>query len=190
VAEQSVKKVQSMDEPEEHLWLVDRDDKPVGSIRRQGVLSLEENGRGYTRAVGVFLTNSEGELWVPRRGRHKKVAGGGLDFSTGEHVGYSESYDAAALRGMREELSMSPDPHKLLRIGRVPPFPGMPYFHEIYVYQSDAVPEYNKEDYDSYEWLNPQTVGDRLSGGEAAKEILAPSIQLVLRHTKNERSSI
>jgi isopentenyl-diphosphate delta-isomerase len=175
-----------MDEPEELLDLVDSNDNVIGTLSRHDVLSLEENNVGFTRAVGVFIVNDQGQLWVPRRGVHKKIAPGGLDFSAGEHVGSGEPYEVAAIRGLKEELNITADPTELHEFGSVPPFTGMPYFHKIYGYHSNEVPHFNTADYDTYEWLSPQEAISRLSSGEPAKEILLPSVQLLTQSLENK----
>ena len=173
--------IQTMDEPDEQLDLVDANDQPIGVISREEVLQLEADGRGFTRAVGVFIINSRGELWVPRRGQHKKIAPGGLDFSAGEHVHRGEPYHDAAVRGLQEELRIQPDQAKLSLTGKLPPFAGIPYFHEIFLYHSNEIPTYNRNDYDSYEWLTPSVLAARLEAGEPAKEVLLPSVQLIVQ---------
>jgi 8-oxo-dGTP pyrophosphatase MutT (NUDIX family) len=182
--------VKTMDEPEELLDLVDGQDHIIGSIARQEVLSLEENKLGFTRAVGAFLINSENKLWIPKRGLHKKIAPGGLDFSAGEHVGHREPYETAVLRGLKEELRIDPDRQKLYLIGTVPPFKGMPYFHQIFGYPSDTIPDFNQQDYTSYSWLSPQEAIDALETGEPAKEILLPSVRLVAHYLEHKEGEL
>lgn len=181
---------EAMDEPEELLDLVDTQDNSIGSITRGEVPFLEQRGIGFTRAVGAFLINSQNELWIPRRGTHKKIAPGGLDFSAGEHVGHNEPYEAAALRGLKEELDIDAAPEKLRLIGTVPPFPGMPYFHQIFSYPSDTVPDFNQQDYDSYEWLSPKEAVARLEAGTPAKEILLPAVQLVAQYLAHKEGDL
>ncbi len=183
-------RIEVMDEPEELLDLVDSEDAVIGTITRQEVPSLEEKKLGFTRAVGVFLINSKDELWIPKRGLHKKIAPGGLDFSAGEHVGHDELYEAAALRGLKEELRIDPETEELDIIGTVPPFAGMPYFHRIFGYRSNAIPDFNRQDYDSYAWLSPQEIIDKLESGEPAKEVLLPSTQLVAQYLKRKEGDL
>lgn len=174
--------IQMMDEPEELLDLVDGTDNPIGTIARREILSLEADKRGYARGVGVFLTNQQGQLWIPRRQPHKKIAPNGLDFSVGEHVGHSESYTEAALRGLREELNIEATADELTCLGTVSPFAGLPYFHQIYLYHQNEEPVHNTDDYSSFEWLSPEELLTRLESGETAKEILLPSVQLIVRN--------
>lgn len=178
--------ITSMDEPEELLDLTDDQDNIIGTIHRQEVLSLEKSRRGFARAVGVFLLNEHGQLWIPRRSKHKMIAPGGLDFSAGEHVMHNESYRAAALRGLREELTIHADPGKLFFIGTIPPFPSMPYFHEIFGYPYNKTPTFSDKDFTEYEWLSPGEVYNRLSAGESSKEVLLLSIHLVIQYMEKK----
>ncbi len=52
----------------------------------------------------VLLHNSAGLLLIQRRSPRKGVAPGRWDLTVAEHVSPGESYEAAALRGLREEL--------------------------------------------------------------------------------------
>ncbi len=176
----------AIDNPTEILDLVDQNDEIIGSITRDEVLSLEATGRGFARAVGIFLVNDEGQLWVPRRSLTKKLAPGGIDFSAGEHVTSGESYEAAALRGIQEELHFQPNTAKLFYVGKLGPFKGMPYFHAIYTYATNDVPNFNTGDYMSFEWLMPPEVTAKLKQGEPAKEIILPSVQLLMAAKKEE----
>ncbi len=168
-----------MDQPDELLDLVNSRDEVVGTIRREEIPTLEQTGKGYVRAVGVFLVSSEGKLWIPRRQHHKKIAPDGLDFSAAEHVGRGETYDAAALRGLGEELAIDADSAKLTFVGTVKPFAGLPYFHPVYTYPCDEVPRFSTDDFSSYEWLTPAEVKQKLQAREQAKEVLLPAIQLL-----------
>jgi 8-oxo-dGTP pyrophosphatase MutT (NUDIX family) len=179
--------IQQMDEPDELLDLVDEHDTVIDTIRRQEILNLETDQRGYARAVGVFLINGSGQICVPRRGEHKKIAPGGLDFTASEHVGHGESYDQAAVRGLEEEADVQVSSDELEFVGVVPPFQGIPYFHHIYLYHTDQTPP-DHPDYSGYEWLGANELLDRLQSGESAKEILLPSVQLVIDHFKSGES--
>ena len=168
-----------MDQPDELLDLVNSQDEVVGTIRREEIPSLEQTGKGYVRAVGVFIVNHEGKLWVPKRQVQKKIAPGGLDFSAAEHVGSGETYDAAALRGLHEELTIDAADAKLTLVGTIKPFAGLPYFHPVYTYPCDEVPHFSTDDFSSYAWLTPAEVKQKLQAGEPAKEVLLPAIRLL-----------
>jgi hypothetical protein len=169
-----------MDDPDELLDLVDANDAIIGTIEREEILSLERSKRGFVRAVGGFIYNPLGHIWVPRRLATKKIAPSGLDFSASEHVGIGESYESAMERGFKEELNLQVDPGQLMNLGTVPPFEGMPYFHEIFLYPFADTPQYSTTDYSGGDWLKPNELLIALRQGTPAKEIVAPSVELII----------
>jgi isopentenyldiphosphate isomerase len=179
-----------MDEPEEQLDLVDENDHVIGVIRREGIAKLLRgepvNGqRGFVRGTGILLINSKGELWIPRRQPHKKIAPNGLDLSMAEHVGAGETYLHAAIRGLAEELNMTGvEEHELMDAGIIRPFGNIPYFHAVYVYRTDVEPGYNRDDFVSAEWVTPDRLRERLMAGEPAKEVLLPAIECAMKMMK------
>ena len=58
----------------------------------------------------VLLHNSAGLLLLQKRSARKAVFPNTWDLTCAEHVQPGESYEAAALRGLREELSIPPPP--------------------------------------------------------------------------------
>ena len=170
-----------MDEPKEVLDLVNEQDEVIGTVVREEILDLERTGKGYVRAVGVFLVNNAGKLWIPRRQPYKKIAPGGLDFSAAEHVISGESYEDAAIRGIQEELHLRASHAQLQLVGTIKPFTGMPYFHPMYTYPYNDVPDFNANDFSGYEWLSPLEVQRKLLDGEPAKDFLLPAIRLLIQ---------
>lgn len=65
------------------------------------------------RVVHVLVFNSHGELYMQRRSMSKDVAPGKWDTSVGGHVDVGETLEAAALREMKEELGIDPEPEFL-----------------------------------------------------------------------------
>ena len=65
-------------EQDEYLDLVDENDVVIGRKLRSEVHA--EKLKNY-RAVNLFIVNSKGELWIPRRTAHKQLYPLGLDFS-------------------------------------------------------------------------------------------------------------
>jgi isopentenyldiphosphate isomerase len=174
-----------MDEPDEVLDLVDEHDQKIGTIVREEVMQLVAGRHGFVRAANAFVVNNAGELWVPRRQLHKKIAPGGLDFSAGEHVQAGETYEQAVARGLMEELSLKVTPDQLEYIGALKPSRAdVPYFEAIFITRYDVVPRFNQDDFTSGEWIIPEVLCDRLSAGEAAKMGLLPAVELLLAYNK------
>ena len=156
-----------MDE-EEILDLVDSEDKVIGQIKRSESDRLVREKLGYIRAVDMFIKNSKGQLWVPTRTPHKKIAPNGLDYSCGGHVSAGDGYDDTILREVEEELNFTPDPQKLHYVIKMPPA-ATPYFRAIYIYESNDTPNYNPDDFTSSEWIDPDELLTKLESGVPAK---------------------
>jgi len=70
------------------------------------------------RAVHVLVVNAAGELLLQKRSARKDIQPGKWDTSVGGHLEPGESYFAAALREMREELGLSGLPLTFLTVRR------------------------------------------------------------------------
>jgi isopentenyldiphosphate isomerase len=177
-----------MDEPEEVLDLVNDQDEIVGTILREEIPDLPPDTHVFVRAANVFIMNSEDRLWIPRRQPAKKIAPNGLDYSAGEHVQAGETYTAAILRGIQEELGLEVQESDLEYIGKLAPVPSVPYFAAIFVYRSNVEPRYNTEDFSSFEWLSPETVEKRIADGEVAKKDLPRALELLVTYNNEQRT--
>ena len=65
---------------DEYLDLVNEKDEVIGKKLRSEVYA---EGLSNFRVVNAFLVNSEGKLWLPRRGAHKRIFPLCLDMSMG-----------------------------------------------------------------------------------------------------------
>ena len=155
--------------PEEYLDLVDENDNIIGRKLRSAIYT--EGLRNF-RVVNVFLRNSKGELWIPRRTAHKAIFPSALDFSAAGHVESGETYAQTFVREVAEELNIdvSAVPHRTL--GHLTPKDGMIFFMTVYEIQSDEVPVYNPDDFTEYFWLKPKDVVEKIESGEYAKDDL------------------
>ena len=168
-----------MNEDDEMLDVVDSDDQVIGKIRRGDSRSLYGPDQGkYIRYASCLLQNSEGKFWIPTRTANKKIAPNGLDFSTAEHVQAGETYLQAIIRGLNEELNLSVSEADVLFIGSIPPDETRRSFSSVYVVKQDVAPDYNKDDFVSYQWLSANELLEILSTGVEAKYDLAPAIRL------------
>ena len=87
---------------EEHLYVIDAQDRVIGTaprfeVRRRNLLH---------RGVGILVFNSHGELYVHRRTETKDVFPGMYDMFVGGGVVAGEEYEAAARRECEEELGV------------------------------------------------------------------------------------
>lgn len=178
-----------LSDEDEVLDLVNANDEVVGQITHAEAYDQSNLNGNYLRASNGFIVNSRGELWIPTRGSHKRIAPNGLDYSAGEHVQSGESYIAAMVRGFEEELRMKVEPSRLIPIGVTAPRPDMPpYFASNYIYRSDETPDYNTDDFVSYEWLKPDELAARLKSGVAAKDSLLDSLEVLSTYMRQDDS--
>jgi isopentenyldiphosphate isomerase len=95
--------VSPADKDDELLDLVDDDDHVTGTVRRgdcHGSPWLQH------RAVHVFVLSSQGDYFLQKRSRAKRIAPGRWDTSVGGHVCAGETYEQAAAKELQEELGV------------------------------------------------------------------------------------
>ncbi|MGD1030958.1 MAG: NUDIX domain-containing protein [Opitutaceae bacterium] len=91
-----------MTKPEEYFDVVDARDAIVGRAARR-----EVHARGLMhRAVHVLVYDGAGRVFLQKRSMKKDIAPGAWDSSCSGHVDSGESYDAAAVRELGEELGL------------------------------------------------------------------------------------
>jgi len=88
---------------DEILEVVDPDGRVVGWSPRS---ACHGNPALAHRAVHVLVRNATGSFFLQRRSRRKAICPGLWDASVGGHVAPGESYEAAALREMDEEIGL------------------------------------------------------------------------------------
>lgn len=152
--------------PEEWLDLVDENDQVIGKKLRAEVYA---EGLLNYRVINVFVVNSAGKLWIPRRAAHKALFPLGLDVSAGGHVESGETYDESFAREVQEELNIdvSKTPYRVL--GHMTPKDGVHGYERVYEIQQEEAPAYNPDDFIEYFWLTPAELIARIEGGEKAK---------------------
>ena len=161
---------------DEYLDLVDENDNVIGKKLRSEVYA---EGLSNFRVVNAFLVNSEGKLWLPRRGAHKRIFPSCLDMSMGGHVESGETYDFSFKRELSEELNIDADktPWKLL--GHLTPQKdGVAAFMNVYEIQTDQAPDYNPDDYTEYYWMTPQELFESIDKGEKTKGDLPKLVKI------------
>jgi isopentenyldiphosphate isomerase len=84
--------------------IVDDHDRVIGTAPRR---ECHGNPALVHRAVHVLVVNAAGELLLQLRSASKDIQPGRWDTSVGGHLEPGESYYAAALREMHEELGLS-----------------------------------------------------------------------------------
>lgn len=163
---------------DELLDLVNINDEIIGTIWRSEYDKLADEDLGYIRAVDMFIQNSKGELWIPKRTAHKKIAPNGLDYSAGGHVSSGETYEEAAIKEIGEELNLEVTEDDLELLGTMgPERNGLRYFRRIYRLRSDTAPQYNPEDFQSAEWISVTGLIKLIESGVTAKDSILPTLE-------------
>jgi isopentenyl-diphosphate Delta-isomerase len=105
-----------MDQGEEILEICDRHNRVIGQAFRETIhrLGLQH------RSVHIFVFNTAAELYLQLRQVDKDRYPGHWDTSAAGHVSPGESYAAAAVRELEEELRLREDLNRLAEIPACP----------------------------------------------------------------------
>jgi 16S rRNA (adenine1518-N6/adenine1519-N6)-dimethyltransferase len=127
-------------DPKENLQVVDEQDRPIRGVDRATVHAE----RLLHRAIHIFVLNNAGELFLQRRSYRKDTFPRKWDSSAAGHVDLGESYEACAIRELREELGLVDQPRE---IGRVPASEKTGQeFIRIYQAEADEIIDLNEEE--------------------------------------------
>jgi len=168
---------------QEILDLVDKNDQIIGTIGRDDYYAADLKPEGYLRAADMFLVNDAGELWVPKRTSNKRAFPGCLDFSVGGHVSSGEDYFTTILREAEEEINVKLKPEDVILIDVQRNEKGY-FFNALYIYRTNETPGYNRDDFQSAEWLAPKTLLEKLDAGVPAKDNIRFAIERISKSGK------
>lgn len=112
----------------ELLDVVDTEDKVIEQKSRTDVHQFGL----WHRGAHVFLFTTDGKLLVQKRSADRSSSPSKLDCSVSEHVKAGESYHAAAIRGMKEELGLDEIEIKRLKKFRMEYGPNDNEISELY----------------------------------------------------------
>ncbi len=104
-----------MSDLDEILEIVDEDNNVIDKAPR---LECYQKGLLH-RAVNVFVFNSEGKVFLQKRSEKKFGFPLYWDLSCSEHVKPGEGFEAAAKRGLKEELGIDVQVKQILPIHRI-----------------------------------------------------------------------
>lgn len=92
-----------LDDQKELFYLVDENDRVLGSIIRKKAHSANKY---IHRAVGIFVINKKNEMLMQKRSRKKDMEEGKWSYAVGGHVTKGQTYRKAAQRELEEELGI------------------------------------------------------------------------------------
>lgn len=160
---------------DEILDLVNHNDRIIGQVRRS-----ETDDICNVRVINVFLRDSQGRLWIPRRTAQKRAFPQCLDMSVGGYVSSGESYDEAFRREVQEEINLDVDNVTWQPLGYLTPYKdGVSAFMWVYEIQTDNSPQYNPDDFSEYFWLHPEEIVAKIEGGEQVKDDLLKVVRIL-----------
>lgn len=154
---------------DEILDVVDRNDNVIGQKKRS---ELHKEDSSF-RAINVFLLNTKGQMWIPRRAAHKMVFSLCLDMSCGGYVKSGESYEDALKREVKEELALDVEYFPCRLLGYLTPYNDeVSIFMKVYEIRSEQAPNWNPNDFVEAYWFWPHEVLKRVQDGECVKDDL------------------
>lgn len=164
------------DHPEEVLDIVNEADEVIGSLTRKEIYA--QGLRNY-RVIHAFIINDEGSIWIPRRVHTKKLYPDGLDYSIAGHVESGETYEEALIKEAREEVNVDLTKVPYKEIASFNPHThNVHCFQKVYEITLNEVPDYNQDDFSSYEWLSPTEIIERFENGAVGKEDIPEVVRL------------
>jgi isopentenyl-diphosphate delta-isomerase len=160
----------NIDPTDEYLDIVDTNDYVIGTKRRSEIYALKMSS---FRVINLFIKNTSGQLWIPRRAATKRIFPLCLDVSMGGHVESGETYFEALSRELKEELNMEIRNYQYSFLGKLTPHGNnVSAFMKVYEIQSNKSPDYNKKDFVDSQWLFPAEVINMLRHGDNGKDDL------------------
>ncbi len=152
---------------DEYLDVVDEGDRVIGKKLRSQIYA---EGLSNYRVINVFLANSEGRLWIPRRTADKRIFPLALDMSVGGHVESGSTYDETFKKEVLEEINLDTDNLEWSLLGYLIPMEdGVSSFMKVYEIKIDQAPSYNEKDFVEYFWLKPEELMGQIAQGEKVK---------------------
>ena len=151
-------------EDAEILSVVDASDTVIGEHRRDEV---HRKGLRH-RAVHVLIFNPQEQLFLQKRGLHKKENPGAWDSSVAGHVDAGETYDDCCVREVEEEVGLVLDrvPQRLFKL-EASAVTGMEF---AWIYRVDTAKTLrpNLEEMSGGDWFEPVDIDQWIDTGAKA----------------------
>lgn len=148
-------------EKEEIVDVVDDLDKVIGTAPRKGIHSTNLKHR----SAHIFLSNSEGKLWLEIRGSNCDIWPDFYNSSAAGHISSGETYEDGAAREVEEELGINNlDLHKLHKLN-----PSKEIYNEFvsfFIAKSDLKPTLH-EDASKQVLLSVEEINNMIKEGKS-----------------------
>lgn len=157
----------------EYLDLIDENNQIIDKATREKI-----HGSGlWHRGVHVLVLNSKDQLTLQMRSLAKDKFPNHYDCSVSEHLKRGETYEAAAIRGLKEELKISDVRLKRLLRFKMNYGPNDNMISELYECHYDGSVQIDKHETQSLETFHLNEIKEMLSKYEGkfapwAKEML------------------
>lgn len=159
----------------ECLDVVDEDNQVVGEATRERI-----HGSGlWHRGIHILVFNSKGHLILQMRSTEKDKFPNHYDCSVSEHLKRGEGYEAAAIRGLREELKISDGKLKRLLRFKMNYGSNDNMISELYECQYDGQVQPDEHEIQSLETFSPDEIKEILLKKEENK--FAPWTKEILK---------
>ena len=140
--------------PEEIFDVVNDRDEVIDRRPRSEVHRLKL----LHRAVHVLVFNQQGQLFLQKRSMLKDCFPGTWDSSASGHLDQGETYDACAVRELREEIGLRVDavPNRLFKINACPETG----YEFVWIYRCESEGPFvlQPEEIDHGEWFTPAQI--------------------------------
>lgn len=165
---------------EEVFDVVNDRDEVIGRKPRSEIHRLKLKHR----AVHVLVFNSKGELFLQKRSMKKDCFPGTWDSSASGHLDSGESYDACAVRELKEELGvdMANFPERLFKI-EARPETGMEFVW-VYRLHSEGPFKLHPEEIECGDWFSSAKLTQWLAG---QPQVFAGAVPLIWREVLQRR---
>lgn len=157
---------------EEIFDVVDENDNVIGQASRQEVHAR----RLLHRAVHVFLFNSRGELLLQMRSANKDEHPLTYTSSCSGHLDAGETYDAAVVRELREELGLDCELQALQKFAATPQLA----MEHTMLYRADTDAEPTIDEYE-IEFVRFHPVNEIATMLAEQPETFSPPLQVLLQ---------
>ena len=145
-----------------YLDVVDENNQVIGKETREKI-----HGSGlWHRGVHVLVFNSKGHLILQMRSAAKDKFPNHYDLSVSEHLEDRETYEAAAIRGLREELKITDVELKRLMGFKMNYGPNDNMISELYECRYDGSTQIDKRETQSLETFSLSEIKEMLSKDE------------------------